>query len=87
MSRRPGTAKDIVFITLEDAFGLANLVVYPNVGECDRAAMICASEGRIEHETEHAEVPITHLIYRKLDRPQLSSAVIYRISRTLPKTI
>jgi error-prone DNA polymerase len=76
MRQRPGTAKGIVFITLEDEFGVANLVVYPNVGERDRAAMIGArlmvGEGRIERETEHAEVPITHLICHKLiDRGDL----------------
>jgi error-prone DNA polymerase len=76
MRQRPGTAKGIVFITLEDEFGIANLVVYPNIGERDRAAMIGArlmvAEGRIERETEHAEVPITHLICRKLvDRGDL----------------
>ena len=76
MRQRPGTAKGIVFITLEDEFGVANLVIYPTIGERDRAAMIGArlmvAEGRIERETEHAEVPITHLICRKLiDRSDL----------------
>jgi error-prone DNA polymerase len=76
MRQRPGTAKGIVFITLEDEFGVANLVIFPNIGERDRAAMIGArlmlAEGRIERETEHAEVPITHLICRKLiDRGDL----------------
>jgi error-prone DNA polymerase len=76
MRQRPGTAKGIVFVTLEDEFGIANLVVYTNVGERDRSALIGAklllAEGRIERETEHAEVPITHLICRKLiDRSDL----------------
>lgn len=76
MRQRPGTAKGIVFITLEDEFGVANLVVYPNIGDRDRAAMIgshlLVAEGRIERQTEHAEVPITHLICSKLiDRSDL----------------
>ena len=76
MRQRPGTAKGIVFITMEDEFGTANLVVYADVGARDRAAMIGArlliAEGRVERETEHAEVPITHLICRKLvDRSDL----------------
>jgi error-prone DNA polymerase len=76
MRQRPGTAKGIVFITLEDEFGVANLVIYTNVGERDRAAMIGAglmvAEGKIEREVEHAEVPITHLICRRLiDRTDL----------------
>ncbi|WP_158746726.1 error-prone DNA polymerase [Acidisphaera sp. L21] len=76
MRQRPGTAKGIVFITLEDEFGVANLVVFTNVGERDRAVMIGArlmiAEGYIERETEHAEVAITHLICRRLiDRSDL----------------
>jgi len=70
MRQRPGTAKGIVFITVEDEFGTANLVVYADVGARDRAAMVGArllvAEGRVERETERAEVPITHLICRRL---------------------
>jgi len=40
MRQRPGTAKGIVFVTLEDEFGVANLVVYTDVGARDRAALI-----------------------------------------------
>ena len=76
MRQRPGTAKGIVFVTLEDEFGVANLVVYPDVIARDRSALVGArlmvAEGRIERETEHAEVPITHLICRRLfDRSDL----------------
>jgi error-prone DNA polymerase len=76
MRQRPGTAKGVVFVTLEDEFGIANLVVFANVGQQDRSALIGArlmlAEGRIERETEHSEVPITHLICRKLiDRSDL----------------
>jgi error-prone DNA polymerase len=76
MRQRPGTAKGIVFITIEDEFGVANLIVYTDVGARDRAALIGArllvAEGRIERETDHSEVPITHLICRKLiDRSDL----------------
>jgi error-prone DNA polymerase len=76
MRQRPGIAKGIVFITLEDEFGVANLVTYPNVGQRNRAAMIgsrsMVAEGHIERETEHAKVPITHLICRNLiDRSDL----------------
>ncbi|WP_245615399.1 error-prone DNA polymerase [Muricoccus aerilatus] len=76
MRQRPGTAKGVVFVTVEDEWGEANLVVYANVGERDRAALIGArllvTEGRVERTDEHAEVPILHLIARKLiDRSDL----------------
>ena len=81
MRQRPGTAKGIVFVTVEDEFGNANLVVYADIAARDRAAMIGArlliAEGRIERETEHAEVPITHLICRKLiDRTDLLNGLM-----------
>ncbi len=76
MRQRPGTAKGVVFVTVEDEFGTANLVVYADVGARDRRALVGArllvAEGRVERETEHAEVPITHLICRRLvDRSDL----------------
>jgi error-prone DNA polymerase len=65
-----------VFITFEDEIGGANLIIYTDIGIRDRAAMIGArlmvAKGRIEREVEHAKVPITHLICRKLiDRGNL----------------
>jgi error-prone DNA polymerase len=76
MRQRPGTAKGIVFVTVEDEHGHANIVVFTNVGERDRTALLGARlmvmEGIIERETEHAEVPITHVIARRLfDRSDL----------------
>ncbi|QDJ12286.1 DNA polymerase III alpha subunit (plasmid) [Roseomonas mucosa] len=81
MRQRPGTAKGIVFVTVEDEFGNANLVVYADIAARDRAALIGArlliAEGRVERETEHAEVPITHLICRKLvDRTDLLNGLM-----------
>ncbi|MBV1796551.1 hypothetical protein KSF81_05500 [Siccirubricoccus sp. G192] len=76
MRQRPGTAKGIVFVTLEDEHGQANIVVYAQIGERDRAALLGARllvvEGRVERQTEGAEVPILHVIARRLlDRSDL----------------
>jgi error-prone DNA polymerase len=80
MRQRPGTAKGIVFVTIEDEFGVGNLVVFADVGVRDRAALIgsrlLVAEGKIERATEHAEVPVIHLICRKLiDRSDLLSGL------------
>jgi error-prone DNA polymerase len=75
--QRPGTAKGIVFVTVEDEWGIANLVVYPDVAARYRAALVgarlLAAEGRVEREAApHAEAPIVHLIVRRLaDRSDL----------------
>ncbi|USQ74387.1 hypothetical protein NF552_24705 (plasmid) [Roseomonas mucosa] len=71
MRQRPGTAKGIVFVTVEDEHGTANLVVYADVAARDRAALIGARlmvvDARVEREERRAEVPIVHLICRRLE--------------------
>jgi error-prone DNA polymerase len=70
LRQQPGTSKGVVFVTVEDEFGEANLVVYANIGSRDRQALLGArllvAEGRVERMDDHAEVPILHLIARKL---------------------
>jgi error-prone DNA polymerase len=83
MRQRPGTAKGVVFVTVEDEYGTANLVVWADVGARDRAALLGARlmlvEARIERETERAEVPIIHLICKSLaDRTDLLDGLMHR---------
>ena len=40
--QRPGTASGVVFVTLEDEFGIANLVVWPKVFEAHRRIVMGA---------------------------------------------
>jgi error-prone DNA polymerase len=67
--QRPGSAKGVVFFTVEDEFGTANLVLYPDVVARDRATVVGArlvlAEGRVER-MESSEVPIIHLVVRRL---------------------
>jgi error-prone DNA polymerase len=80
MRQRPGTAKGVVFVTVEDEFGEANLVVYTHVVEQDRRALLASrllvARGHVERVDEHAAVPIVHLIVRRLvDRSDLLDAL------------
>lgn len=80
MRQRPGTAKGVVFVTIEDEFGDANLVVYAHVVEQDRRALLASrlllATGRVERVDEHVEVPIVHLIVQRLvDRSDLLDAL------------
>ena len=63
--QRPSSAKGVLFITLEDETGIANLVVWPNVFEkCRRVVMgssMLAASGRIQREGE-----VVHLIAQQL---------------------
>jgi error-prone DNA polymerase len=67
--QRPGSAKGVVFFTVEDEFGTANLVLFPDIADRFRNAVATArlvvAEGRLER-TE-AAVPILHLRVRKLE--------------------
>ena len=63
--QRPGTASGVVFVTLEDEFGIANLVVWPRVFEAHRrivmGARLMGVRGRIQCEGEK-EYKVIHLV-------------------------
>jgi error-prone DNA polymerase len=89
--QRPGSAKGVVFFTIEDEFGVANLVLYPDIAERFRAAVVGArlvvAEGRAER-VEDAEVPILHLIVRRLfDRSDLLDGLHLLDGRGLNPTL
>lgn len=61
--QRPGTAKGVMFITLEDETGVVNLVVWPDVAEQLRRPLLSASllavTGKVQREDG-----VTHVIVR-----------------------
>lgn len=63
--QRPSTARGIVFMTLEDETGNANLVVHPPIWERDqrtaRARTALLAEGHIERQGE-----VVHVVVRRL---------------------
>ena len=63
--QRPGSAKGVMFITLEDETGIANLVVWPHVFETFRRAVMAANlmavKGRVQREGE-----VVHLIAHRI---------------------
>jgi error-prone DNA polymerase len=52
--QRPGTAKGVIFLTLEDETGIVNVVVWPKVFDANRRVLMTAQfllvRGRIERE-------------------------------------
>ncbi len=68
--QRPGSAKGVVFFTVEDEHGIANLVMYPDIAERFRAAVVASrlilAEGRVERH-EKSEVPIIHLLVARVE--------------------
>ncbi|WP_431305518.1 error-prone DNA polymerase [Sediminicoccus sp. BL-A-41-H5] len=67
--QRPGSAKGVMFFTIEDEHGTANLVLFPDISQRFRrevvAARLVIAEGRLERTEAH--VPILHLLVRKLE--------------------
>jgi error-prone DNA polymerase len=63
--QKPGSAKGVMFITLEDETGPANVVVWPTLFEKQRRIVLGASlmgiHGRVQREGE-----VVHLIARQL---------------------
>ncbi|MSR27999.1 MAG: DNA polymerase III subunit alpha [Phycisphaerales bacterium] len=73
LRQRPSTAKGIVFITLEDESGTANLIVRPKVWERNRAVGRTAS-ALVAHGTVQRRHESTHLIVGRLARLSLAGA-------------
>ncbi|WP_428667589.1 error-prone DNA polymerase [Reyranella sp.] len=63
--QRPGTASGVVFVTLEDEFGIANLVVWPSVLETYRrivmGARMMGAKGTVQREGI-----VIHLVVQQL---------------------
>ncbi|MBL9147605.1 MAG: error-prone DNA polymerase [Phycisphaerae bacterium] len=63
--QRPSTANGIVFMTIEDESGIANLIVRPKVYARDRRAarhaVILEAEGRVERQGD-----VVHLLVRRV---------------------
>jgi error-prone DNA polymerase len=63
--QRPGSAKGVCFITIEDESGVANLVIWPHVMERYRRVIMTARllevRGRVEYDDEVIHVIVAHL--------------------------
>lgn len=63
--QKPGSAKGVMFITIEDETGVANLVVWPSLFEQQRRTVLSASllmvDGKVQKEGE-----VVHIVATKL---------------------
>ncbi|MCB1464253.1 MAG: error-prone DNA polymerase, partial [Nitratireductor sp.] len=63
--QRPGTASGVIFVTLEDETGIANVIVWPKVFEKHRRIVMGARMVLIEGQLQKAD-GVVHLIARRL---------------------
>jgi error-prone DNA polymerase len=64
--QRPGSAKGVVFMTLEDETGIANIVVWPKVMERFRKEVMGARLILVEGYIQSSPEQVTHLVARRL---------------------
>lgn len=64
--QRPGTASGVIFVTLEDETGIANVIVWPKVYERFRRAVISGRLLRITGQLQR-EGSIIHLVARRIE--------------------
>ena len=72
--QRPGTAKGVLFLTLEDETGNVNVIVWPKLVEQQRAEVLRAHllgvygvwqcEGNVRHLVARRLVDLSHLLGR-----------------------
>jgi error-prone DNA polymerase len=70
--QRPGTASGVVFVTLEDEFGIANLVVWPKVFEAHRrivmGSRLLGVAGKVQRVDSEDDIgaSVIHLVAERL---------------------
>ncbi|MBC8452053.1 MAG: error-prone DNA polymerase, partial [Rhodospirillaceae bacterium] len=64
--QRPGTAKGVIFVTLEDETGVANVIVWPKVLEEHRRVVLTARLMRVTGTLQREGI-VTHLIADKIE--------------------
>jgi error-prone DNA polymerase len=64
--QRPGSAKGVVFMTIEDETGIANIVVWPKVMERFRKEVMGARLILVEGYIQSSPEQVTHLVAQRL---------------------
>ncbi|MEX0316963.1 MULTISPECIES: OB-fold nucleic acid binding domain-containing protein [unclassified Ruegeria] len=66
LRQRPGTAKGVIFVTLEDETGVVNVIVWRKVFERFRRAVIAGRLLRITGQMQRAD-SVTHVIAEEVE--------------------
>jgi error-prone DNA polymerase len=64
--QKPGSAKGVVFLTLEDETGIANLVLWPPVALAFRRELMTARLLLVDGRVQRSPEGITHLVAERL---------------------
>ena len=65
--QRPGSASGVVFATIEDETGIANIVIWPSIIEQFRRAVVGAALLLVDGRIQRAEEGIVHIVADRLE--------------------
>jgi DNA-directed RNA polymerase len=76
LRQRPGTAKGVIFLTLEDETGVVNVIVWRHIYETFRRAVIAGRMLRVTGRLQRAH-SVTHVLAEKIEdlSPMLDALV------------
>lgn len=66
LRQRPGTAKGVIFLTLEDETGVVNIIVWRNIYERFRRAVIAGRMLRVTGRIQRAH-NVTHVVSEQIE--------------------
>ena len=66
LRQRPGTAKGVIFVTLEDETGVVNIIVWRNIYERFRRAVIAGRMLRVIGRMQRAH-GVTHVLAEEIE--------------------
>ena len=77
--QRPSTAKGVLFVSLEDEYGIANVVVYPPLFDAQRTLILTQPfllvYGRVQRQGT-----VVHIIARRFERPVVHTDRLIAVS-------
>lgn len=83
LRQRPGTAKGVIFITLEDETGVVNIIVWRHIYERFRRAVIAGRMLRVTGRLQRAH-GVTHVLAEQIED---LSALLDRLVTPLPAAV
>lgn len=66
LRQRPGTAKGVIFLTLEDETGVVNIIVWRNIYERFRRAVVAGRMLRVTGRLQRAH-GVTHVLAEEIE--------------------
>lgn len=84
LRQRPGTAKGVIFLTLEDETGVVNIIVWRHVYERFRRAVVAGRMLRVTGRMQRAH-DVTHVLAEQIE--DISAMLDHLLSESTTRTV